>query len=228
MTPEQLAFPLPRLEARDREAFFVSPANATAVAQIEGWQDWPLGKLVLIGPKGAGKTHLAHVWAALTGARVIQAVAVKPAEVPSLASGPIAVENAHRIAGKAGAEAALFHLHNLTLANGQPLLLTAQKPPRQWGLALADLRSRMEATATATLEPPDDALLTAVLVKLFADRQIAPPPRLTEFCLKRMDRSFAAAQALVAALDARALATGRAIGIALAAEILDNRQTPAG
>jgi chromosomal replication initiation ATPase DnaA len=218
---EQLAFPLPRREARGREAFFVSPANALAVRQIEGWRAWPQGKLVLTGPEGSGKTHLAHVWAALVGARIVAALALAPADIPSLAEGPVVLEDADRIAGHASTETALFHLHNLALANGQPLLFTARKPPAQWHLSLPDLQSRMAATATAALEPPDDALLTAVLVKLFADRQIAPPPRLIDYCLRRMDRSFAAAQRLVAALDARALATGRPIGTALAAEVLE-------
>jgi chromosomal replication initiation ATPase DnaA len=218
--PEQLAFPLPRLEARGREAFFVSPSNATAVAQVEAWAGWPQGKMVLAGPEGAGKTHLAHVWAGLAGARIVAAPSLAPAEIPALAEGPVAVEDADRIAGRPALEAALFHLHNLALAGGQPLLLTARKPPGQWHLALPDLQSRIAATAVATLDPPDDPLLAAVLVKLFADRQIAPPPRLLDYCLKRMDRSFAAAQRLVAALDARALATGRPIGVQLAAEVL--------
>lgn len=218
---EQLAFPLPRREARGREAFFVAPANALAVRQIEAWHAWPQGKLVLTGPQGAGKTHLAHVWATLAGARITAALALAPAEIPALAEAPVAVEDADRIAGHALAETALLHLHNLALANGRPLLLTARRPPSQWHLALPDLASRIAATACAALEPPDDALLSAVLVKLFADRQIAPPPRLIDYCLKRMDRSFAAAQRLVAALDARALATGRPIGVPLAAEILE-------
>ena len=217
---EQLAFPLPRLEARGRDAFFVAPANALAVRQVEGWRDWPERKLVLTGPEGSGKTHLAHVWATLSGARVVAARALAPAAIPALAEGPVAVEDADRVAGHAQAETALFHLHNLVLANGRPLLLTARRAPRHWRLALPDLRSRIEATATATLEAPDDALLAAVLVKLFADRQIAPPPRLIEYCVRRMDRSFAAARKLVAELDARALATGRPLGIALAAEVL--------
>lgn len=218
--PEQLAFPLPRLEARGRDAFFVSPANALAVRQIEAWRDWPQGKLVLSGPEGAGKTHLVHVWAALSGARIVSALSLEPAEIPALAEAAIAVEDADRIAGRAGAETALFHLHNLALANRQALLLTGRRAPPRWNLALPDLQSRVSASAAAALDPPDDALLSAVIAKLFADRQIAPPPRLIEYCLRRMDRSFAAAQRLVAALDARALATGRPIGTALAAEIL--------
>ena len=223
---EQLSFPLPRLEARGREAFFVSPANALAVAQIEGWDDWPQGKLVLVGPEGAGKTHLTHVWAGLAGARVVAARSLPASDIGTLGTGPVAVEDAERIAGLARAEAALFHLHNLMQAEGQPLLLTARRAPRQWNLSLPDLASRMEATQTAMLEPPDDALLSALLVKLFADRQIAPPPRLIDYCLKRMDRSFAAARDLVSALDARSLASGRPIGLQLAAEVLDNPTPP--
>ncbi len=218
--PEQLSFPLPRLQARGREAFFVSPANALAVAQVEDWQNWPQGKLVLVGPEGSGKSHLAHVWAGLAGALVVDAAALPTADIPALAKAPLAVEDADHVAGGAEAEDALFHLHNLILANGHALLLTARKAPRHWGLALADLASRMEGTGTATLGALDDALLTALLVKLFADRQINPPPRLIDYCVPRMDRSFAAAEALVAALDAKALATGRPIGMALAAEIL--------
>ncbi|MCU0912130.1 MAG: chromosomal replication initiator DnaA, partial [Rhodobacteraceae bacterium] len=195
--PEQLAFPLPRLEARGRDAFFVASANALAVRQIEGWRDWPDRKLVLTGPEGSGKTHLAHVWAAMAGARVVPATSIAAAAVPDLAGAPLAVEDADRVPRTAQAEAVLFHLHNLALANGQPLLFTARAAPRDWSLKLPDLASRIEATATATLEAPDDALLAAVMVKLFADRQISPPPRLIEYCVRRMDRSFAAARRLV-------------------------------
>jgi chromosomal replication initiation ATPase DnaA len=216
---EQLAFPLPRLLARGRDAFFVSPANALAVARIEAWRDWPEGKLLLIGPEGAGKTHLAHVWAEMAGARVVAAEGLAAADLPALASAPLAVDDAGHVAGRA--EEALFHLHNLARASGSALLLAARAPPRDWGMALPDLKSRMEATAQAALDPPDDPLLAALLVKLFADRQIVPPPRLVEYCVKRMERSFAAAEALVAALDARALATGRPLGVPLAAEVLD-------
>mgnify|MGYP000182789881 FL=1 len=220
---EQMAFDLPVRSATGREDFFVSPSNAVAVAQIEAWRDWPQRKLVLVGPEGAGKTHLAHVWADASGARIVAAGDLAGAGIEALATlGAVAVEDADRIAGDRAAEEALFHLHNLILAEGGTLLLTARTAPRLWPLTLPDLRSRLEATASATLEAPDDALLAAVLVKLFADRQIAVPPRLISYLVGRMDRSFAAAQALVADLDRRALETGRKISERLAAELLDN------
>ncbi|NDK33553.1 DnaA ATPase domain-containing protein [Rhodovulum sulfidophilum] len=218
----QLAFDLPVRPARGRAAFFVAPANALAVQQIEGWQDWPARKMVLIGSEGSGKTHLVHVWADLAAAEVIHARDLPQAELPALAAhGAIAVEDADRIAGRMQAEDALFHLHNLLAAEGGTLLMTARRAPLEWGLQLPDLASRVQAAATAHLAPPDDALLAAVLVKLFADRQIAVGPDLIGYLVGRMERSFSAAAETVAAIDREALASGRKPGLRLAREVLD-------
>lgn len=218
----QLAFDLPSVEAMTREHFFVAPSNALALQAVEGSQDWPGRKQMIVGPEGSGKTHLAHVWAALTGAVILPATGLAATDIASLSGRAVVVEDADRIASTdqiGGAEAQLFHLHNLVTASGA-LLLTARTPPRDWGLTLADLKSRMQATPIATLEGPDDALLSAVLVKLFADRQVAVPPNLIPYLVSRMPRSIGAARGLVAALDARALAAGRPITRALAGELL--------
>jgi chromosomal replication initiation ATPase DnaA len=222
--PRQLAFDLPVRPALGRGDFFVSPANALAVAQIDAG-GWPAGKLLLIGPEGAGKSHLAQVWATETGAVVLEAAALPDLPPEALA---VVVEDAEKVAGDEAAETRLFHLHNHVLARGGRLLITASAPPRSWGLVLPDLASRMEATALAGIAPPDDRLLSAVLVKLFADRQIAVAPSLIPWLVNRMDRSFAAARALVAELDARALAQGGPVTREIAREVLDlsGRQTP--
>lgn len=218
----QLTFDLPVRPARGRADFFVSPANETALAQVEDWRAWPQGKLALIGPQGSGKTHLAHVWAEQSSARIVGADTLAGADLAALtAAGAVALEDAEQVAGDTDAERALFHLHNLLLAEGGALLLTARHAPGDWPLTLPDLQSRMQATATAHLQPPDDALLAALLVKLFADRQLGVDPALVAYLVDRMERSFAAAQALVAALDREALATGRKPGIRLAADVLD-------
>ena len=215
----QLAFDLPSGEAFRRADFFASPANAQALAAVEAWQDWPGGKLVLVGPAGAGKTHLAHIWAEVAGAEVIRASKLVEHDLHDLAQGPVAVEDADAIAGDREAEVALFHLHNLL--DGRGLLVTASSSPRDWGLGLPDLLSRMQAAGVAQLQPPDDMLLSAVLIKLFADRQIVVPPNLIAYLVSRMDRSIAAAREWVKFLDARALAQGRPVTRALAAEVLD-------
>jgi len=222
---QQLSLDLPARPALGRGDFFLSGPNAAAVAMIEGWQDWPARKLVLHGPEGSGKTHLAHVWAALSGAQIIAATGLPGADIPALVAGPVAVEDADRISGNADAERALFHLHNLTLAEGHSLLLTARAAPSRWGLTLPDLASRMEGTPAIALEAPDDALLSAVILKQMADRQIIPTPGTIPFLARRMPRSFAAAADIVAALDRAALAQKRPVTRALAAEILDKSDT---
>ncbi|MFN3575654.1 MAG: chromosomal replication initiator DnaA [Tabrizicola sp.] len=213
----QLAFDLPAAEAMTRDAFFVAPSNALALQIVEHWQDWPGRKLLILGPEGSGKTHLAHVWAALAGAEILAAEALADTDLAGLSGRPVVVEDVDRVGA---AETRLFHLHNLA-TSGAALLMTARTPPRDWGLGLPDLISRMQATQIARLEAPDDALLSAVLVKLFADRQVAVPANLISYLVSRMPRSIGAARALVAALDARALAEGRPITRALAAGFLD-------
>ena len=216
---EQLAFDLPVRTALGRGDFFVSEANALALARIEAPDTWPNGKLVLVGPEGAGKTHLAHVWAGMTGARMIG-----PDDLPDLDVGglnrALVLDDADRIPGDM--EVALFHIHNHLAASGLPLLLTARSAPSRWTITLPDLKSRLEAAEVARIDAPDDALLAAVLMKLFADRQLSATPPTITWLTAHMDRSFAEAARIVAALDAVSLAEGRKVTRDLAARVLDN------
>jgi len=220
MTAAQLPLPLPARDALGREAFFVSPANALAVAQIEAWQTWPARKCVLTGPEGSGKTHLAHVWAGLAGARIVPSLALVSADIPTLASGPICVEDVQDIAGDRASEEALFHLHNLALSQGHSLLVSAKNEPQHWGLTLPDLQSRMQGAQLARLSDPDDSLLVALLAKLFDDRQLHPGPDVLTYLARHMPRSHAEAQRLVAALDAASLAKHSKISRSFAAGVL--------
>ena len=221
MTPAQLAFDLPHRPALGRGAFLAAQSNAAALAAIEGWRGWPGGRMLLVGPRGAGKTHLAHVFAAdCRGAGVVQAAALAATDIAALAALPgLAVEDAEAVAGDAALETALFHLHNLTLAEGGRLLVTATRPPRDWGLALPDLLSRMQGAPLVQVDPPSDALLAAVLVKLFADRQIDVTPALIRWLVPRIERSFVAAGEIVARLDAAALARRVPVSRKLAATV---------
>ncbi len=222
MSPKQLAFDLTSKPALGREDFYVSPANAHAVAMIEGWQGWPGRKLALIGPSGAGKTHLVHVWAALSNAQIVPASELKERDIAELAKGHVAVEDVPAIAGDIAAEEALFHLHNLAFAEGRSLLLTAPVPPIRWGLSLPDLMSRMQGTTAVVVESPDDELLSAVLMKLFADRQLSPSPETLPYLIRHIDRSFEMARRVVAALDDAALSQGREINRKLAGEVISD------
>jgi len=218
----QLVFELPSNAALGRDAFFVSPSNALAVARLERWLDWPDRRLVLSGPNGAGKTHLAGIWASETGAAVVEGADMTPDSIAALGGkAHVVVENADRVAGHAGREAALFHLYNLTNSDGAHLLLTASRAPALWPVGLPDLASRLQSLSVVSLEAPDDALLSALLVKLFADRQVSVSPQLVAYLLGRMERSAEAAQDLVRRLDQAALAEKRPLTRHLAARVLD-------
>lgn len=218
---QQLTFDLPAHPAQGLDDFLVTSSNANAMAAIEGWAHWPNRKLVLAGDAGTGKTHLTHVWAGMSDARILPASALPQTRIEDLAGLSVAVEDADQIAGNAPAEHALFHLHNLVLAEGGSLLITARSAASRWGLSLPDLKSRMEGTTLARLDPPDDMLLSAVLVKLFHDRQMTVPANLIDYLLPRMERSLAEAAQLVSVLDQAALSEGRAVTRTLAARVLD-------
>ncbi|HLS58634.1 MAG TPA: DnaA/Hda family protein [Paracoccaceae bacterium] len=130
------------------------------------------------------------------------------------------VDRLHLLGAEAGsAEEMLFHLHNRLALGGGTLLVTGVGRPAAWRLSLADLASRLRAAVVAELAPPDDALLAAVLVKLFEDRQLEVAPDVIGYLLPRIERSFAGAQAAVAGLDRLALARRRQVTVRLAAEM---------
>lgn len=212
----QMKFDIPARPALGRGDFYVTHSNAVALGLVDTWPNWPDGKLALVGPHGSGKTHLAHVWCTESGGSLIAASDIRPEAVPTLSDGPICVEDVDGIAGDPAAEQALFHLHNLVLANGHSLLLTASRPPAAWSIDLPDLASRMSGTTVAKLSTPDDILLSAVLAKLFADRQIVPMPDVIPYLVRWMPRSFEAAGQVVAHLDTEALGTPKGVTRSLA------------
>ena len=202
--PRQLAFDLPARTAVGRQDFFVSAANAAAVGMIDQWPDWPACTLFLVGPPASGKSHLAHVWCGASGASMLSAATLRTETVPeALRRGALALEDAP---GRALDERAFFHLMNHAREHRAFVLVTSQTLPARWPVELADLKSRLRASPVAELKAPDDALLRAVLVKHFADRQIAVDEAVVSYLLSHMERSFDAARRLAAEIDARALA----------------------
>jgi chromosomal replication initiation ATPase DnaA len=215
--PRQLALALDHAESLAREDFLSGPSNASALALIERWPDWPSRTLLLRGPEGSGKSHLAAIWARAAGARTLSLRALEGADVPiALATGALVLEN---LGEQPFDEAALFHLLNLAREERAYLLITARTAPATWRIGLPDLASRLRAIPIVALETPDDALLRAVIVKLFADRQLAVDESLVGYLSTHIERSFAAARSAVAALDREALRRQRPVTRALAGEL---------
>jgi chromosomal replication initiation ATPase DnaA len=199
----QLILDLPHRASLAREDFLVAPSNANAVALIDVWPNWPQHAAILVGPAGSGKSHLVEVWRQKSGAMLRQANQLGVEDVPMLVSnGALAVEDAG-----AGAidERAFFHLLNFIREQKAFLLITSRDPPATWDIGLPDLGSRLQAIPVVELGPPDDILLRGVIVKLFADHQIAIDETLVSYLLARMPRSLGAARRLVAAIDRMAM-----------------------
>ncbi len=214
--PRQLALALDHAESYAREDFLTGACNVEALALVESWPDWPANAIALVGSEGAGKTHLATIWAAAAGARVISARALGARELPAaLATGALVIEDAAAVDD----ERALFHLINLAREERAFLLFTARTAPSLWPVTLPDLVSRLRALPVVTLEAPDDVLLRGVMVKLAADRQLELDDAVVNYLSTHIERSFAAARAAVIALDEEALRQGRPPSRALAAEI---------
>lgn len=209
--------------ALGRADFLIAPCNAAAIAWIDRWPEWPAPAFALWGPAASGKTHLLEVWRARSHAVAIAPQALSSTTLPQLlgAARAAAIDDA-----QSADEEALLHLYNVLAERQGHLLLAAREPPARWTIRLADLRSRLLAAPAVAVEAPDDALLGAVLVKLFADRQLRISEDLIAYLLPRIERSFAAAQAIVAALDAAALAGQRAITVRLARDILNRDRDP--
>ena len=218
--PRQLAFALPHAESLTRDNFLEGPANEAGLALVDGWPDWPNRIMLLVGPEGSGKSHLASIWAEQAGARSIAAHALTASAVPgALATGALVVED---LRPGDFDERAMFHLMNLAREDEAYVLMTARIPPSAFEVELRDLRSRLRAVPVVSLLPPDDLLFRSLIVKFCADRQLNIDESVVSYLTNRIERSYAAARQAVELLDTEALRLGRPVTRALAAELLRN------
>ena len=222
MTAGQLTLDLGHRPALGMDDFLVTSCNREAVAWIDRWPDWPGPALAIHGPPGCGKTHLAHVFRARSAAKLIAPEALGRTEPDGLLGEArvCMLDDAGRVAGGSVGERALLHLYNVVAERQGHLLLAARKPPGRWPVGLPDLRSRLAAMPAVSVGAPDDALIGALLVKLFADRQLRVGQDVVAFLLTRMERSFDAARRMVAAIDETALAERRNITVPLVRDVL--------
>ncbi len=225
-SPRQLVLDLAHRQALGEEDFLVSRSNAAAVELIDAWPQWAHPAAVVVGPQGSGKSHLANVWRLRSSGHLIPASELSDAVVAALAErSALVVEDFDRVIAD---ERALFHLLNRTRESSVFVLLTSRQAPGDMVFRIPDLRSRLRALPVVELQPPDEALLKAVLVKLFCDRQLNVEPTVIDYLSVRMERSMEAANRVVAAVDRLALAMHRKVSRPLAAEALATLGEPMG
>ncbi len=218
--PCQLVLDLPHPTGEGLADFLPSPSNRAALGAVLAWPRWPAPACVVTGPPGSGKTHLLKIWADRAGAVLLRGDELwEPAEPLRRlgAAGACAVDDAELLAD----EALLFHLYNRVAERRGGLLLAAARPVASWPLALPDLRSRLLTAWAVAIRPPDDALLAALLVKQFADRQLSVEAGVVAFLVNRVERSFAGVRAAVAALDRASLRARRPVTMPLARLVLE-------
>jgi len=216
----QLSFDFDHRPAMGQEDFLVAPCNEDAVAWIDAWPAWPASAICIYGPAGSGKTHLANVWRARSNALAIPAAALLskgPADALGDALACVVDDAA------AADETSLLHLFNLLAERRGHLLLTAAQPPARWDIKLDDLRSRLLAAPAAAIGAPDEGLIGAVMIKMFADRQIQVPQDVVTYLVMRIERSFECTRRVVDLLDRAALSAHRRLTVRLAREVLSNQ-----
>jgi chromosomal replication initiation ATPase DnaA len=215
--PRQLPFDLGHRPGHSRDELVVSDANRQAVALIDGWPEWPASVVVLAGPAGSGKSHLAAVWAEAANAVLLDSSRIEDWVEGAPLDQPVAIDDADIGLDENG----LFHLINAARAAGTQILLTSRRFPSAWGVKLPDLASRLKAAATVEILEPDDHLLAAVITKLFADRQVEVEPHVVQFLVRRIKRSLSTAIDVVDRLDRAALEQKTRITRTLAAHTVN-------
>jgi chromosomal replication initiation ATPase DnaA len=218
----QFVLPLPHAPSFAREDFLAAPSNAAALALVESWPDWPAPLMLLNGPAGAGKSHLAAIFAARAGGVVIDGAQLGSIDPEAATSAPaLALDDSE--AG-VSAETVFFHLLNFARTRGVAVLMTARAAPSLWGVRTPDLLSRLRLAPIVEIAPPEPPLIEAALTKMFADRQLSVEPTVIAYVARRLDRSLGAARDLVEALDVEALAQGRKVTRAMAAALLSEAE----
>jgi DnaA regulatory inactivator Hda len=219
---EQMILPFEERVDHAVESFIVAPSNQHAFDWIGRWPDWPFTALVLVGPAGCGKTHLASLWQARTGAAAIDLRTAGIEQAAALTAGgtPILVEDCDRMVDDPQAERTLLQLYNLAKAAGSRLLLAARQAPSQWPLGLPDLRSRLNSAMVVAIDPPDDTLLQEVAGKLFEDKQVEVGEEVIAYLLLRCERTVASLAQAIETLNMASKTQQRPITKPLAREVL--------
>lgn len=202
--------------------FLVAPANQAAVDWIDQWPSWSHPALAVSGPPASGKTHLSHVFMSRSEAisvdlSTIQVTGVRPLVTDHPA---FVLDNVDAIV-QTPQEENLFHFLNVIREENRTALLLSTTPPARWSVNLADLQSRLNAVPHVGITAPDDALMAALVVKLFSDRQLRIDTGIVDYLLTRTDRTFDGIRATIARIDETALSERRNITIPLIRQVLD-------
>lgn len=214
----QLAFDMSLNPIYRWENFYISKSNEDVVSLLQRWPRWD-GRIQLVyGPKGSGRTHIAHLWRNESRASFVDNSVLKLDYLEEyVAQNPFLIlDNADQVTNYKG----LLHLYNLVQEHQGYLLLTAEKPVKDWDIPLADLASRLQSIPATELLAPDDNLIKALLIKRFSDLQLKVPENVLLFIVKHIHRSYSTIQSTTQILSEKSLEFRRNLTLPLVKEVL--------
>lgn len=222
----QIAFQFSPQPYLGREDFMVSNCNFEAFQTIDSWPEWPFFAICLYGPKGCGKTHLSRIFS-----DKVSVMSHYPYKIPCIKADKVTLETPFELFKQNRCliiedlsqninQEAMFHLYNLYRNEGGNILFTAEQAPARIGFSLADLQSRLNIVPSIAIGEPDDEMLSALVLKLFNDRQLLVSPEIITYMVQNMQRSFEYCNKLVAEIDNISLARKRAVSIPLIKEAI--------
>ena len=217
---KQLILDLRTLPSMGRKDYYVSKSNEDAVAWIDKWPGWPAFGLVVVGPSGAGKTHLASVLKHFSNGILVKNSDIGEKNILELSSNNCLILEDIDVNLS---EANLLHLFNFLLENNSKIMITSKIPIKKLSIKLADLKSRLLSLSQVNLGLPDDTLLSRVIIKQFSDKGVKIDMEVVNYLLRRMDRSFLSANGLVAKIDFASIQSSRKITIPFVRELLSTK-----
>ena len=216
----QLAFKFPFKTKYYEHDYYVSSNNFSAYRLIESWPNWPDKWVNIYGPKGCGKTHLANIFKKKINSIYIKAENFSAYEIISKIENEkcLIIDNYKNNIE----EKEFYSVLNFLRQSNKYLIINSNLPIKKENVKLKDLRSRLGSFIDIGIDLPTDDLLRVIITKSFSDKQIDISPKVSEYIIKNIERSYEKVFKFIKEIDDLSLSSGKSININLIKKVLIN------
>ena len=214
----QLVFKFPFKTKYYEQDYYVSSNNFSAYRLIESWPNWP-GKWVnIFGPKGCGKTHLSNILKKrINPIHIVDAKKVDDETISKFEKlDCLIIDNYEKNID----EKIFYSILNQSKQLDNYIVINSIVPIRDIKFELKDLKSRAESFVDLGIQLPTDDLLRVIISKSFSDKQIEITPKISEFIIKNIERSYEKVFKFIKEIDDLSLSSGKSININLIKKVL--------
>ena len=216
----QLVFKFPFKTKYYEQDYYVSSNNFSAYRLIESWPNWPDKWVNIFGPKGCGKTHLSNILKKkINSAQILKAQDIDNEKIKKFEGlDCLIIDNYEK-----NIDEKLFYsiLNQLKQLNSY-VVVNSILPIKDIKFELRDLKSRAESFVNLGIELPTDDLLRVIISKFFSDKQIEITPKISEYIIKNIERSYEKVFKFIKEIDDLSLSSGKSININLIKKVLIN------